>query len=330
MPESMPRDPGSSPLAADKAGYGLAFLAAACWALGGLGAKWLFSPLNSATESWPLPPIGVAVDPMVLAAARAIVACVVLWPYMLLRRREDLVGGAASVPFMLALGVVMALMHFTYYKTISLTGVAIAILLEYLAPVVALAFGVVVLRERLTWTLPVGVLLSVTGCGLVAGVARGELAVSWRALIWGLAAAVAFASYSLMGRIAAGRFSAWTLLAWGLGFAALFWLVIGRGGVETLRLLSEPRALAAVLVLSVVSTILPFWAFLAALRHIDATRATVTATVEPAIAGLAAFVLLGEAMRADQLLGAVLVLTAVIVVQRPVRERPPSRLPFGV
>ena len=84
--------------------------------------------------------------------------------------------------------------------------------------------------------------------------------------------------------------------------------------------------LVAVLAMAVVSTIMPFGAFLAALHYIDPTRALVTSTLEPVIAGVAAFALLGESFSATQLLGATLVLVAIVVVQRPVATRSQYRL----
>ena len=44
-----------------------------------------------------------------------------------------------SLPFLALFGVAgLAMVHFTYFKTISLTDVATAILLEYLAPILVL------------------------------------------------------------------------------------------------------------------------------------------------------------------------------------------------
>jgi drug/metabolite transporter (DMT)-like permease len=71
---------------------------------------------------------------------------------------------ARDLPFLAVFGIFgLALVHFADFKTISLTGVATAILLEYLAPVVVLIFSVSLLREKLTWALPAAVLLSVSG-----------------------------------------------------------------------------------------------------------------------------------------------------------------------
>jgi len=308
-------------------GYALVLLAATCWAGGGLIAKWLFTAPGPLSADWPFPPLGIEVDPLALSASRAVVSAAIAFAYLLLRRRSALVIGGRDVPFLAAFGVFgLALVHFAYFKTISLAGVATAILLEYLAPVVVLVFSVAFLHERLTWSLPSAVALSVAGCALMVGV-FGEQGVTIprEGLYWGLASAVFFAGYSLMGRYAASRFGPWTLLAYGLAAASVFWLVVLGGPARIVALLTDWRAFAAVLVLSVVSTLVPFGAFLKALHMIEATQASVTSTVEPVIAGVTAWFVFGEHLSALQLVGGALVVIAVVLSQ--VRTRVPAEMP---
>lgn len=308
-------------------GYGLVLLAAACWAGGGLIAKWLFTPRTPDTLSWPFPPLGVEVDPVLLSGARAMTAFAMVLLYLVVRRRDLLVVKARQLPFLAAFGVFgLACMHFAYFKTISLTGVATAILLEYLAPVLVLAFSVIVLRERPTWTLPVAVALSVAGCALMVGAIGDEgLVVSPAGLAWGLASAALFAGYMLMGRYAAPQYSPWTLLAYGLAAASIFWLIVLGGPGRVIELLSDRQALVTVLVLALVSTVIPFGFFLKALHLIDATRAAITSTAEPVIAGLAAWFVFDERLSPLQLLGGALVVAAVVLSQ--VRTRTPPEMP---
>lgn len=292
-------------------------------------AKWLFSAPGPATAGWPFPPLGIPVDPLVLSAARASLSLVIVVAYLLSRRRDLLVVRPSDLPFLAAFGVLgLAMVHFAYFKTISLTGVAAAILLEYLAPVLVLVISVTLLRERLTWALPVAVSLSVTGCALMVGAIGGEgLAVSAEGLWWGLASAVFFAAYTLMGRYAAGRFAPWTMLAYGLAAATAFWLVVLGGPGRIVTLLSDWRALAAVLAVALVSTIVPFGAFLRALHLIEATQASVTSAVEPVLAGIAAWFVFNERLGVAQIVGGLLVIAAVTVSQ--IRVSTPEELPTG-
>jgi drug/metabolite transporter (DMT)-like permease len=305
-------------------GYGLALLAAACWATGGLTAKWLFTAPSAANASWPVPPLGIVIEPTALSGGRALAAAVILGVALAFFRPADLKVAPSSIWRLGIFGVVgLAMVHYTYFKTLSLTNVATAILLEYLAPVLVMVVGIAFLGHRFSWQLPVGVALSVTGCALVVGAIGGSgLHVPAAGLAWGLASAGFFAAYSLMGSVIAKRFaSPWTPLFYGLSAAAIFWmLLLGPGKV--LRLFANPATAAAVVAMAVISTIVPFGGFLVALRHIPPTNATVTSTVEPVIAGVGAFFLFGEAMTPLQLLGGALVLAAIALVQTSVPETP--------
>ena len=309
-------------------GYGLALLAAACWGAGGLTAKWLFTPPSAATASWPIPPLGILVEPTVLAGGRALSAFVILAIALAVFRRRDLRIGMGDVPFLAFFGVAgLAMVHFTYFQTISLTNVATAILLEYLAPILVLIVSVAFMKHRFTWSLPVGVALSVSGCALVVGAfGGGGVVVSPAGIAWGLSSAVFFATYSLLGTVASTRYSPYTTLVWGLGFASLFWLAV-LGPWRIIGLFADPKTAAAVLFMAVVSTIIPFAAFLIALGHIAPTNATVTSTVEPVIAGIGAFLLFGESFSAIQMVGGVMVIAAIVIVQ--FSDRLSATLPPG-
>jgi drug/metabolite transporter (DMT)-like permease len=265
-------------------------------------------------------PLGIAIEPTTLSGARALSAFVLLAIVVALWRPEDLKVSLRDIPFLAAFGVFgLAMVHYTYFKTISLTNVATAILLEYLAPVLVLLVGVAFMKHKFTWWLPVGVALSVGGSALVVGAVGGEgLVVSPEGIGWGLLSAAFFAAYSLMGTVAVRRFSPYTALVWGLGFASVFWLVVLKPAV-VIGAFADPESAAAIVFIAVVSTIIPFVAFLMALRHIAATNATVTSTVEPVIAGVGAFLLFGESLTGIQIFGGLMVVAAIAVVQLPDR-----------
>lgn len=297
----------------------LALVAALFWATGGLTAKWLFTPRSASAAGWPVPPLGISIDPVVLAAARAVMAAAALWLGLAFSARKHLRVRARDVPFLGAFGVVgLALVHYSYFKTISLTNVATAILLEYMAPILVLAMTSLAAPNAVGWRLPAAVVLSVGGCALVVGALSGRLAVSIEGFVWGLASAVFFAAYTVMGRWGASRYTPWTLLSYGLAAASVFWLVV-LGPAPIFQALAEPRTLLAVCYIAIASTILPFGAFLAALRLIPATEASVAATLEPVIAAAGAWILLGESLEPTQVIGGLLVLAGIVVAQT---ERP--------
>ena len=82
------------------------------------------------------------------------------------------------------------------------------------------------------------------------------------------------------------------------------------------------RTLLLLVVIALLATVLPIAAFLGGVRRLGPSRATILGTVEPPLTiGLSALVF-GERLTPVQLLGAVLVVSAVVIVQARVRTRP--------
>jgi drug/metabolite transporter (DMT)-like permease len=75
-----------------------------------------------------------------------------------------------------------------------------------------------------------------------------------------------------------------------------------------------------ILHIAVMGTVLPFGLYFVGINHIRSTRAVITANLEPISAGLMAFLVLGEAMEALQILGGAMVIGAIVLLQLQ-RER---------
>ena len=124
-----------------------------------------------------------------------------------------------------------------------------------------------------------------------------------------------FAIY-LIGFERAGRsYDAFTALTWGLGFAALFWLLVSPPWTFPLGDLSGARNLSLAFGVVVIGTLAPFLLNVSALRHLPAARVGVVATLEPVLAALVAWVIHDEALTGVQIAGGLMVVAAVAWVQ---------------
>jgi probable blue pigment (indigoidine) exporter len=65
----------------------------------------------------------------------------------------------------------------------------------------------------------------------------------------------------------------------------------------------------------------PFSFYFHGLQYLEPTRAIIASCLEPVFSILLAAALLGEVLRPVQTLGIVLVLAAIVIVQRPRREQ---------
>jgi DME family drug/metabolite transporter len=229
-------------------------------------------------------------------------------------------GGIArrDWPRLAALGAIsIGIFHVLWATAVVLIPVAVATVLNYTAPffVVLAAWGL--WRQRPTRRQVAALLLAFAGCLLVTGAYRaGAQALNWIGLLVGLSTGLTYAIFTVIGKPLLQRYEYWVVLAYAFGFGALTILFLRPSA--PLGLLGRPPAAwlwMAVLVL--VSTVGGFGLYMAGLRYLSASAASITATLEPVMAAGLAFVLLGELIAPVQMIGGVLVIAAVGLLALP-------------
>jgi drug/metabolite transporter (DMT)-like permease len=277
-------------------GYVLVSAAGASWGAQSVVAKQL---LTAGIPAGALISTRTALASLVLAAVLAVVA-----PALLRARMQDL--GRIAL-----LGLGIALANYTYYYSISRVPIATAALLIYAAPILVLAGEVVAYGAHVRRLDLVAIMVTLVGAALVVRAYEpAAIRLDGPGLAAGVFCAAGFAFHTLWGKGLAGRVPAWTILTYALASAALFWLPLAPPW--TVLVESHTSSVwAGIAVVVLFGTLFPFALYLTGLRHISATHATLTSTVEPLVATAAAFLVLGETLAWPQLVGAALVLTGI-------------------
>jgi drug/metabolite transporter (DMT)-like permease len=163
--------------------------------------------------------------------------------------------------------------------------------------------------------LALSIVLTVAGCALVVRVYDpAALRLNFLGVLAGVGTAFAFAFYILTSRAALRFVRPWTLVAYGYLAASVVWLPL----VPPWRMVAAgfPRQTwGAFLAIATLGTVVPFGLFINGLKHLPPTQASILAMLEPVVATLAAYLILGEALLPLQALGGVLVLSGVILVE---------------
>jgi drug/metabolite transporter (DMT)-like permease len=274
-------------------------------------------------------------SPLRLAEVRATGSALVLFGAVALVRPALLRLGGREAFFLAAFGVCgLAFVHFFYFVAISHLDIGIALVIQYLAPVLVALWARFFEHEPVRRRLWVALALSLAGLSLVTDIWHGG-ALDTVGVLACLGAALAYALYILMAdhRLRRGR-DAYSLLAWGFVFAALFWAVAqpwwsfpGARVTTTVSLLGRVAGTSApvwalLLYVVVFGTVVPFVLMVSALHHIPPTRATIVAMAEPVLGGIVGYAWLGEELGAVQIAGGSLVLIGILLAQT---ARPPSR-----
>jgi len=295
-------------------GYFLIAAAAFCYGASAALGKAVF---NGA--SWVR---GAGIDPIILSQARSTFALLVLIPILLLTRggavlrtnRRTLVKCVAMGIF----GVCGA--NFLYYYAIAKSTVAIAITVQYTAPVWVYAYTLLLGHHRATWLRSGAVLLAFAGCALVALTGPGaHLRATTVGILAALGAAFSYSFYNLIGSDLLKQSSRWLVLFYALLSAAVFWGVVNPPWKVFAQHYSG-REWLFLFGFAMVSMLLPFALYLGGLQLLDPTSAIVTSCLEPVFASVLAASFVGEKLSLGQIVGIVMVLSQSVLIQLPERR----------
>ncbi|MDI6893873.1 MAG: EamA family transporter [Bacillota bacterium] len=217
---------------------------------------------------------------------------------------------------------------------------AVAVLLNYTAPLFVALLARLFLKEKLSPPKVIALGLSIVGLGLVTGVLpRGTLtacSVTPLALLTGLGSGFFYAVNLLVLRRLSGTYSPATVQVWGplLGLPVLLVmrsllnsLVTPIVGVTSRALAGTPvtgATAGAILLMSLGPGLVAFLLVTYGLARVEAAPASILLTVEPLVATLLGWLVLGEHLTFAQGAGMAVVLGAICLVSL---ERKAGELP---
>ena len=249
-----------------------------------------------------------SVDPVVVAQYRSIGAAAILVGVAYARRQTRTAGMRFDLVLM---GGLLAGVTITYYWAIDRLGVGPGVTLQFLGPSLVLVWMRVVQRR----TVP-------AAAWMAAGAAVAGTALMTRAwdldgldpigVLAGLGAAATFAGYLIVGERLGRRAPGLTIAAAGFAVSALLWVVAVPVSIPDV----SGTVWAQLVWVAVGGTAAPFLLEIAALRHADPGRVGVIATAEPVVAAGVAWVALGQALIAAQVVGGILVVAAIAIIQQ--------------
>ena len=264
------------------------------------------------------------IEPVILSQTRTTFSLLVLLPLLVGRRGWKRIKlPTPDLIQCLILGMLgVAASNYFYYVAIQKTSVAIAIVLQYTAPVWVLLYVVARGQQTLTLQKVAAVVVAIAGISLTIGIVGTKSAASLRLDAYGLIAAMlasfSFAFYNVGAHGILARHDRWRVLVWTLVSAAAFWLVFN----PPWRVFVAHYTAAEwgfLFVFSMISVLGSFSLYFLGLQHLEPTRAIIASCLEPVFSIVLAAAILGEGVRPIQTVGIVLVLSAIVIVQLPGR-----------
>lgn len=299
-------------------GYFLIAIATCCWAGAATAGKAVFDGRLFAGHP--------AISPLVLTQARTTFTVLLLAVFLLIRfgpsffriSRADLILSICAG----TLGT--ACSNFFYYYAVQKSTVAIAITLQYTAPVWVLLATSLMRRERPSPQRVIAVVLALTGIALTVGVFQSDLRPNALGAAAAMVASFSFAFYNLLAPGLVKRNHPLQVMLYALLGAAILWTTVNPPWRLAAQHLSRGQW-EFLFLFACLSMLLPYMFYFTGLKYLDPTRAVVASCLEPVFAVVFAAIFVGEAVSALRIVGILAVLVGTVLAQRQSPAvRPPA------
>jgi len=250
---------------------------------------------------------------LTLAFLRAGVAATIALGVLVLARRDPLRVTRRGLGLFVVYGVIgIGAFYWLYANAIIQTSVTMAVVLLYTAPAFVTLIAWRVWGDALDARKLGALALAFGGCALVArAYDPAQLSLKLIGILFGLGAGFTYALFTIFSKMIVERYSPWTALTYELFFGALFLAPLQTRDAFA-PLIQHPQAWLYLLGLVFGPTLGAIWFFTAGLRSVPASNASILATIEPVMASVLAFVILGERLEVPQIIGGGMVILGAV------------------
>ena len=253
--------------------------------------------------------------PLEVAQTRITTGLILVGLYILIFNRSQFKVKLKDIWCFLGTGIISLLLFSTcYFSALNYTSLAVAAILLYTAPFFVMLLSLLLFKEKMNGKKVLALLLAFTGCVLVSGVG-GDTLFSWKGILLGLGSGFFYALYSIFGRYAINRgYGAWTMTFYTFLFCSIGCAFLSDWQVIGSVMAASSANILWVLGLGFVTAFLPYVLYSTGLEHMESSKASILASVEPVVSALFGVFVFHESLSVWGILGIVLVLGAIIVL----------------
>ena len=283
----------------------LASLASSLWAISGISGEILFKQFNFSSD-W-------------LVSTRTLVSGILLFIIVVFIEKKSILRPLKnkwdSMGIILFGVAGMYLVQYTYFKTIELSNVSFATILQFTAPFFIFIYESI--KNRKLPSISTVTLLFMTILGVVFIATKGNfsnLSVSLEALLFGLVSAIMIAFYSTYPKKLLKKYGSITVVGWGMIIGSVISNIIHpiwkiQGDINA-------KSIIQVITVVILGTSIAYLIYIASLNYISSSLAGILTTFEPVLAAVLSVVIFGLKFSIIELIGFVLVFVSIFVLEK--------------
>ena len=283
----------------------LASLASSLWAISGISGEILFKKFNFSSD-W-------------LVSTRTLISGILLFLIVIfiekksvlkpLKNKRDCVG-------IILFGIAgMYLVQYTYFKTIELSNVSFATILQFTAPFFIFIYESI--KNKKIPAVSTVILLFMTILGVVFIATKGNfsnLSISLEALLLGVISAIMIAFYSTYPKKLLKKYGSITVVGWGMIIGSIISNVIHpiwkiEGNVNA-------KSMVQVIIVVILGTSIAYLIYIASLNYISSSLAGILTAFEPVLAAILSVAIFGLKFSFIEIVGFVLVFVSIFILEK--------------
>jgi len=207
-------------------------------------------------------------------------------------------------------GIAMAFNWICLFEAYRFTGVTVATLCYYMAPVIVVLASPFILKERLTGAKAVSVIVAVIGAVLISGIVTGATK-SVKGIMLGLAAAALYSTVIVINKFVRDLSPVETTFVQ-LSVAAVTMIPYVLLTEDVTAFVFDTKSVVFMLIVGVFHTGITYMIYFSSVQKIPAQTTAVFSYIDPVTAIIVSAVVLGERLDAVQIVGTILILTATL------------------
>ena len=255
------------------------------------------------------------INPVTLTALRIFISSITMLISIILLKRNLLKIKKKDVPQLLVFAILaVALQRIAYFYTVDLTTATIAAVLFYTYPIFVTVHASLFLKEKLTFSIILAIVLTFSGVAFVAKAYEAAwLNANLLGLAFGMLTSLLFALYFLMTKKLRNSYTSWTLLLYGDGLGAI--ALTPALCFSFSEIVSYPQQLwLLILVIGLFPSLTAYLLFSYALKYVESSKGSILSVIEPLSAAIFSVTILGERFDPLQIVGVALVLAGIVLL----------------
>lgn len=264
---------------------------------------------------------GSGIDSGLFSVARGLIGAAALLAFIFIcGKKPDFKTIKPKLWLMVLSGAMIGFNWVLLFEAADRTGVSVATLCYYFAPIIVILLSPVIFRERLTVKKLICVAAAVAGMMMISGIFGENVQGNFTGILMGLGAAVLYAGVIISNKFL-GELPAYekTTVQLATAGAVVIPYALINESVDVSAIDAKTWILLAVA--GLLLTALPYALYFGSMKYLSGQSVALISYIDPITAIILSAIVLDERMGVLEIIGAVLVLGATLISELPERQK---------